>query len=321
MIRWQAEAFQGDFDLAQATGEPAFTVDLDGFEGPLDLLLELARRQKVDLARISILALAEQYLLFVEAARKLRLELAADYLVMAAWLAFLKSRLLLPHPPKPPDVDAPALAEGLAQRLRALAAIRKAGEFLMSRPAPRARFLRPGRTGGPSRRPAASPIDANLYDLLAAYARQTQSHARARVRFKAREVWSLAEARQALARLIGGQSDWTAFDVFLFEACPDPEMRRSARASTFSASLELAREGKIEMRQDKAFAPIWIRPMRAPSGRRARRVTFAHASGGRNSARCGRRERARRASLPRPRAAAIPPAQSDNSRKALPWAA
>src|ERR1700735_1952046 len=128
------DGFGGDFDLAQATGEPAFTVDLDGFEGPLDLLLELARRQRVDLARISILALAEQYLLFVEAARKLRLELAADYLVMAAWLAFLKSRLLLPAASEPAELDAPALAEGLAQRLRALAAIRTGGGPLVGRP-------------------------------------------------------------------------------------------------------------------------------------------------------------------------------------------
>ena len=108
----ETDGFGGDFDLAQATGEPAFTVDLDGFEGPLDLLLELARRQRVDLARISILALAEQYLRFVEAARKLRLELAADYLVMAAWLAFLKSRLLLPAPSQPTDLDAPAFGRG-----------------------------------------------------------------------------------------------------------------------------------------------------------------------------------------------------------------
>src|ERR1700758_2467420 len=107
-----AEGSGVDFDLAQGTGEPAFTVDLDGFEGPLDLLLELARRQRVDLARISILALAEQYLRFIEAARKLRLELAADYLVMAAWLAFFKSRLLLPPPPEPAELDAPGLAEG-----------------------------------------------------------------------------------------------------------------------------------------------------------------------------------------------------------------
>jgi segregation and condensation protein A len=256
-----ADGFGGDFELAQATGEPAFTVDLDGFEGPLDLLLELARRQRIDLARISILALAEQYLLFVEAARKLRLELAADYLVMAAWLAFLKSRLLLPAPSEPAELDAPALAEGLAQRLRALAAIRKAGEYLMGRPRLGRDFFARGESEAAVNTSGRITYQANLYDLLAAYARQSQRHALARVRFKAREVWSLAEARQALTRLVGIQADWTAFDSFLLEACSDSQMRRSARASSFAASLELAREGKIEMRQERAFAPIWLRPM------------------------------------------------------------
>jgi segregation and condensation protein A len=257
-----ADGFGADFDRAQATGEPAFTVDLDGFEGPLDLLLELARRQRVDLARISILALAEQYLLFVEAARKLRLELAADYLVMAAWLAFLKSRLLLPPAAaEPAELDAPALAEGLAQRLRALAAIREAGEHLMSRPRMGRDFFARGEPEAAVNISGHISYKANLYDLLAAYARQSQRHAMARVRFKVREVWSLAEARQALTRLVGIQVDWTAFDSFLLEACSDSQMRRSARASTFAASLELAREGKIELRQEKAFAPIWLRPM------------------------------------------------------------
>ena len=256
-----AEGFGADFELAQATGEPAFTVDLDGFEGPLDLLLELARRQRVDLARISILALAEQYLLFVEAARKLRLELAADYLVMAAWLAFLKSRLLLPAAPEEPaELDAPALAEGLAQRLRALAAIRKAGEHLMSRPRMGRDFFARGEPEAAVNTSGRISYQSNLYDLLAAYARQSERHALARVRFKAREVWSLAEARQALTRLVGAQADWTAFDAFLLEACVSSDMRRSARASTFAASLELAREGRIEMRQERAFAPIWLRP-------------------------------------------------------------
>src|SRR5271169_865195 len=252
------EGFGADFERAQATGEPAFTVDLDGFEGPLDLLLELARRQKVDLARISVLALAEQYLLFIEAARKLRLELAADYLVMAAWLAFLKSRLLLPAPPQPNEQDASALAEALARRLRALAAIRKAGEFLLNRPRLGRDFFARGEPE-PIETSRRISYHASLYDLLAAYARQTQRHALARVRFKTREVWSLAEARQALTRLIGGQTDWTAFEDFLLEACADSGMRRSARASTFSASLELAREGKLEIRQDRAFAPLWLR--------------------------------------------------------------
>jgi segregation and condensation protein A len=256
----EANTFCVDGDFAQAIGEPAFTVDLDGFEGPLDLLLELARRQRVDLARISILALAEQYLLFVEAARKLRLELAADYLVMAAWLAFLKSRLLLPAPSEPAEVDAPALAEGLAQRLRALAAIRKAGEYLMGRPRLGRDLFARGEPEPVIESSGRISYQANLYDLLAAYGRQAQRRALARVRFKAREVWSLAEARQALTRIIGAQSDWTAFDIFLTEACAAPQMRRSVRASTFAAALELAREGKIEMRQDRPFAPIWLRP-------------------------------------------------------------
>jgi segregation and condensation protein A len=254
----KADALRLDFDSERVTGEAAFTVDLDGFEGPLDLLLELARRQRVDLARISILALAEQYLRFIEAARKLELEVAADYLVMAAWLAFLKSRLLLPAPPEPTDLDAAAHAEALAQRLRTLAAIRKAAEFLTNRPRLGRDFLMRGAPEPvePSRRLS---YDASLYDLLAAYARQAQRHALARVRLKTREVWSLAEARQALARIVGGQLDWTAFDDFLLAACADTEMRRSARASAFSASLELAREGKIEIRQEKTFAPLWLR--------------------------------------------------------------
>jgi segregation and condensation protein A len=255
-----ADGFGVDFDRAQATDEPAFTVDLDGFEGPLDLLLELARRQRVDLSRISILALVDQYLLFVEAARKLRLELAADYLVMAAWLAFLKSRLLLPAAAEPAELDAPALAEGLAQRLRTLAVIREAGEHLMSRPRMGRDFFARGEPEAAVNTSGRISYQANLYDLLAAYARQSQRHALARVRFKVREVWSLAEARQALTQLLGIQADWTAFDSFLLEACSDSHMRRSARASTFAASLELAREGKIEMRQEKAFAPIWLRP-------------------------------------------------------------
>jgi segregation and condensation protein A len=260
------EGFDADFDAAQATGEPAFTVDLDGFEGPLDLLLELARRQRVDLARISILALVDQYLLFVEAARKLRLELAADYLVMAAWLAFLKSRLLLPAAAEPPELDAPALAEGLAQRLRALAAIRRAGEHLMSRPRMGRDFFARGEPEAAVNISGRISYQSNLYDLLAAYARQSQHHALARVRFKTREVWSLAEARQVLTRLVGAQADWTAFDTFLVEACVASDMRRSARASTFAASLELAREGKIELRQEKAFAPIWLRPTETRPG-------------------------------------------------------
>lgn len=251
-------AFETELEVERGEGEPSFMVDLDGFEGPLDLLLELARRQKVDLARISVLALAEQYLAFIEQARKVRLELAADYLVMAAWLAYLKSRLLLPDPPKPEGPGAAELAEALAQRLRRLEQIRRAAEALINRPRLGRDFF--GR-GSPesvavTRRPA---YEAALYDLLSAYAARRQTQALTRVRFKERVVWSLEEARQALNRLVGVAVDWTEFDGWLFAYCLDPKMRRTARASSFSAALEFAREGVIELRQDRAFAPIWVR--------------------------------------------------------------
>lgn len=254
----QAVPANRDFEVERSSDEPAFVVDLDGFEGPLDLLLELARRQKVDLARISVLALAEQYLAFIEEARKYRLELAADYLVMAAWLAFLKSRLLLPAPPQSAEPDAGELADALARRLRRLEAIRKAAELLLDRPRLGRDFFARGAPEAVET-PGAPRFEANLYDLLAVYARQAQKRAGATVRFRTRDVWSLSDARAALARLIGVAPDWTAFDAWLIEACMDPAMRRSARASSFSASLELVREGKIELRQDQPFAPIFIR--------------------------------------------------------------
>jgi len=251
-------AFETEFEIDRGEAEPSFLVDLDGFEGPLDLLLELARRQKVDLARISVLALAEQYLAFVEQARKMRLELAADYLVMAAWLAYLKSRLLLPDPPKPEGPGAAELAEALSKRLRRLEQIRRAAETLVNRPRLGRDFF--GR-GSPEslavvRRPE---YDAKLYDLLAAYARQRQKQALARVRFKERVVWSLDEARAALTRLAGVAIDWTDMNAWLLTYCVDPAVRRTACASSFSAALEFAREGLIELRQDRAFAPIWVR--------------------------------------------------------------
>ena len=261
-----AEAIRAnrDFEVERSANEPAFVVDLDGFEGPLDLLLELARRQKVDLSRISVLALAEQYLLFIEAARKFWLELAADYLVMAAWLTFLKSRLLLPAPPQNAEPAAAEMAETLARRLRRLEAIRKAAELLLERPRLGRDFFARGdpealELGGACR------YEAVLYDLLAAYAQQTQKRARAKVRFHTREVWSLSDARQALMRLVGAMPDWTAVDEWLVHACADPAMRRSARASTFSASLELVREGRIELRQERPFAPIFVRSAAAAS--------------------------------------------------------
>ncbi|MDB5648819.1 MAG: Chromosome segregation and condensation protein ScpA [Hyphomicrobiales bacterium] len=245
-------------EIDKADAEPSFLVDVDGFEGPLDLLLELARRQKVDLHKISVLALAEQYLAFVEEARRVRLELAADYLVMAAWLAYLKSRLLLPDPPKGDEPAAADLAAALALRLRRLEAIRKAAEQLVNRPRLGRDMFTRGRPEGVSV-VRNSEYTASLYDLLSAYAQQRQFHALSRVTLKRRVVWSLAEARETLERLAGSISEWTIMDEYLIEYCVTPELRRTVRASSFSASLEMVREGRIDIRQDRPFAPLWVR--------------------------------------------------------------
>jgi segregation and condensation protein A len=242
----------------RASDDPALIVDVEGFEGPLDLLLILARQQKVDLARISISALAEQYLGFIEVARKLRLELAADYLVMAAWLAYLKSRLLLPEAAGEPGPSAEDMATALALRLRRLEAIRVAAEQLVSRPQLNRDVF--GR-GAPEpiidiKRPEWT---ATLYDLLSAYAVQRQKHALARVRFAPRTVWSLAEARAALERLIGASADWSSLDGYLMAYVVDPLARATAMASSFAAVLEMVREGAIEVNQHQAFAPIYLR--------------------------------------------------------------
>jgi len=257
----------------ESAAETTFFVDVDGFEGPLDLLLELARRQKVDLHKISVLALAEQYLIFIEEARSLRLELAADYLVMAAWLAYLKSRLLLPQMQKDEEPPAEELAAALAFRLQRLEAIRAAAEALVNRPRlGRDMFLRGHPEGvAVSSRP---PWQASLYDLLSAYARQSQKHALSRIKFTPRFVWSLAEARAALQRFTGDVLDWTALDSYLAIYCMDgPEKGRTVRASTLSAALEMVRQGEISLRQDSAFAPIWLK--RRQPGERALPVQAA----------------------------------------------
>jgi segregation and condensation protein A len=249
--------------VERAEGEPALRVDVEGFEGPLDLLLELARRQKVDLHRISILALAEQYLAFIEEARKLRLELAADYLVMAAWLAYLKSRLLLPEPPKGEEPSASDLATALALRLRRLEAIRAAAKLLEQRD-------RLGRDVFARGRPEPIEInaeprwEATLYDLLSAYAKQRNRQFNARVTMPKRHVWSLAEARAALERLIGYAGDWMSLDEHLIRYVVEPAMRPTVLATAFAATLELVREGRVALRQDRAFAPLWIRAQATP---------------------------------------------------------
>jgi segregation and condensation protein A len=254
-----ADDFQFEGELPErATDEPALVVDVEGFEGPLDLLLTLARQQKVDLAKISILALADQYLAFIEAARKLRLELAADYLVMAAWLAYLKSRLLLPEQHAPDGLSAEDMANALAQRLRRLEAIRLVAEQLLNRPQlGRDVFAR----GQPE--PIAEikhpEWTATLYDLLSAYATRRQTKSRAFVRMAKRTVWSLAEAREALERLIGQSLDWCPLDQYLIAYLVEPSMVPTVLASSFAAMLELVREGHLEAHQQGAFTPLYLR--------------------------------------------------------------
>ena len=245
-------------DDSRGLSEPSLVVDVAGFEGPLDLLLHLARNQKVDLARISILALAEQYLIFVEQARALRLELAADYLVMAAWLAFLKSKLLIPKQPGDDGESGEELAAVLQFRLKRLEAMREAAARLVNR-------NRLGRDVFARGMPELVIVEkrneysASLYDLLTAYASQRQRQAITNVQIAKRGVWSLKQARDILTRMVGEFRDWTALDSFLVQYLVSAEDRATALASSFAASLELVREGRIEVRQHEAFAPLYMR--------------------------------------------------------------
>lgn len=245
-------------DTAPAENE-ALIVDVGGFEGPLDLLLELARHHKIDLAQISILALAEQYLSFIENARKLQLELAADYLVMAAWLAYLKSRMLIPAPPGAEEAPAEDMAARLAFRLQRLQAMREAAARLMSRNL-LGRDVHARGAPEPLVFETRREFGDNLIDLLKAYAQRRQQKFRHQT-YTVRKLptWSIVEARGALERMVGVMDDWGTFDNWLAEYLSEPSMRRSVRASSFTASLELAREGVLEIRQDEAFKPIYLR--------------------------------------------------------------
>lgn len=252
------EALWQDAVEDRTLSDPTLTIDVDGFEGPLDLLLHLARNQKVDLARISVLALAEQYLVFVKSAQALRLELAADYLVMAAWLAYLKSKLLIPKSPGETGETGEELAAILQFRLKRLEAMRDAAARLVNR-------NRLGRDVFARGMPEAVVVEkqnewsATLYDLLTAYASQRQRKAVSRVSVGHRTVWSLKHARQILVRLVGSISDWTALDQYLIAFIPEPSERATALASSFAASLELVREGQLEIRQEGVFQPIYMR--------------------------------------------------------------
>ena len=232
------------------------TIELDGWEGPLDLLLALARNQKVDLKAISILQLVEQYLAFIEAARDLKLEIAADYLVMAAWLAYLKSALLLPRDPE--EVPSPEeLALRLQLRLERLNAMREAGGRLLARDRlGRDVFLRGAPEGLRTVRKAL--WEAEIYDLIAAYGRVSARTRPVMHVVAARDVMTLEEAIERVSSLIGTAIDWATIETFLPEEA-EGSYRKSALASSFVAALELARQGRVELRQKSPFAPLYLR--------------------------------------------------------------
>ncbi len=242
----------------EAGEEEGLVVSMDGFEGPLDLLLTLARAQKVDLSRISVLALAEQYIAFIERARRLRIEVAADYLVMAAWLAYLKSRLLLPREEEEAEPDAQEMALRLQLRLQRLEAMREAAERLLARDRlGRDVFARGAPEGLAVHR--AVRYDATLFELLRAYGGLRIRRERPPLQIRRRPVYAFEEALRRLERLLGHRFEWAALEAYLPEDLRDAGLTRSALASMFAASLEMARLGKAELRQHEAFGPIYVR--------------------------------------------------------------
>ena len=245
-LRAEPEAYNPDI----------LTIDIDGWEGPLDLLLTLARNQKVDLRQISILALVEQYLVFIDEARALKLELAADYLVMAAWLAYLKSALLLPKDPTI-DPSPEELALRLQLRLERLNAMRESGARLMARDrVGRDVFLR----GAPEglRVVKARAWDCDYFELITAYGQVKARTQPVLHVVKRRQVMTLEEALERVSAMIGRAVDWTAIEAFL-PAFAEPAMRKSALASSFVAALELAKRGTIDLQQDDSFGPLMVR--------------------------------------------------------------
>ena len=252
-----AATFEEDRREAAREGDE-LVVDLEGYEGPIDVLLTLAREQKVDLTKISILALADQYLAFIAAARRLRMEIAADYLVMAAWLAYLKSRLLLPAPPDPEEPSGEELAALLTHQLQRLEAMRETGARLMALPRlDRDVFARGAPEGLP--RKLIPKYDATLLDLLRAYGQQRQRKENAVLHIVPAELYSMDDALERLRRVLGRMPEWRSLITFLPPGLGHGLVERSAIAATFAATLELVRTGKIELRQDRAFGPIMLR--------------------------------------------------------------
>lgn len=251
-----------DAENAPSAAE-AFVVDVEGFEGPLDLLLALARTQKVDLAHISVLSLVEQYLAFINEAQRLKLEIAGDYLVMAAWLAFLKSRLLLPREKvEQGQESAEEMAQKLAFRLARLEAMRNAMAQLMTRKRLGRDVFPRGMSEG-VKTVRDTQWTAQIYDLLKAYAEQRRRTVKVSHVVKARKVWSIKEARTRLEKLVGESAgSWMQLDLFLNHYLPETapaEETKTVVASSFGATLEMAREGYVELQQEAPFAPLYVR--------------------------------------------------------------
>jgi len=252
-------------DIREPVGsQDALVLDLDGYEGPIDVLLSLAREQKVDLRKISILALADQYLAFIAEARQLRLEIAADYLVMAAWLAYLKSRLLLPEPETEGEPTGAELAAALAFQLQRLQAMREAGARLMALPQLGRDFLA---RGEPERfKVVARPVySTTLYDLLKAYGTHSSRHRGGALHILPTDLYSMDDALKRLGGMIGKTADWVTLASFLPVGLASGLIRRSAVAATFAASLELARSGKVRLRQERTYGPLYLKRREEPA--------------------------------------------------------
>ena len=252
------ETFEDENDFESPPGDGAFVVDLDGFEGPIDVLLTLAREHKLDLTKISILALADQYLIFVSKVRRENLELAADYLVMAAWLAYLKSRLLLPDLGEEDEPTGEEMAAALAFQLQRLESMQNAGQRLMAQARLGNDFFARGRPE--TFRSLVNPIlEVTLFDLLRAYGDQKRRVEGRTLYIESVEIHTVEEALRRLKGLLGSAPDWESLWQFLPEGVMEGLVARSAIASTFAASLELAREGKIILRQPDPFGPIYMK--------------------------------------------------------------
>ena len=254
------------FEQTEPEAAPAsmLVVDLEGYEGPIDLLLDLARDQKVDLTKISILALADQYITFIERARDLRLEIAADYLVMAAWLAYLKSRLLLPEPEGEGEPSGAEMAAALRFQLQRLEAMQNAGKRLIDLPRLGQQFFARGEPQ-PLDVVSTTVYDVSLYELLQAYARNAVRAEATSLRIQPTQLYTMDQAIKRLEGLLGAMPTWRSLATFLPSELQGELMQRSGIASTLAASLEMVREGKLEIRQDGSFGPIYLRARMEPT--------------------------------------------------------